>query len=160
MRSIEITNLKEFTSKLFAGTEFDDYLAPEIQISTAATFTIDGHLNEGFVGGDEMQLPENREGIVAWKKLRPVCYEIIKGKKVPQQFKIVFKMPAGFAEDFIRESGCLIGAESISGLYLNVHFKNGQLYCTTGISRSSFTMDKKLDVLWDDYMEEKLKIYR
>ena len=72
MRSIEITNLKEFTSKLFAGTEFDDYLAPEIQICTAATFTIDGRLNEGFVGDDEMQLPENREGIVAWKKLRPV----------------------------------------------------------------------------------------
>ena len=160
MRSIEITNLKEFTSKLFTGTEFDEYLAPEVQISTAATFTIDGHLNEGFVGTEQIQLPENIEGIVPRKKLRPVCFEIIKGKKVPQQFKIVFKMPAGFTQDFIKESGCLIGAESISGLYLNIHFKNGQLFCTTGISRSSFTMDRKLDLLWDDHMEEKLKIYR
>lgn len=160
MRSIEITNIKDFTSQLFAGTAFDDYLAAEVEISTAATFTIDGRINEGFVGEEEMQLPENREGIVPWKKVRAVCFEIIKGKKVPQQFKIVFRMPAAFTRSFVGDAGCQIGAESISGLYLNIHYKGGKLYCTTGVSRTSFTMDKKLDLLWDEHMEELLKSYK
>ena len=160
MRSIEISNIKDFTSQLFAGTAFDEYLAAEVLISTAATFTIDGRINEGFVGEEEMQLPENREGIIPWKKVRTICFEIIKGKKVPQQFKIVFRMPAAFTRSFVSDAGCQIGAESISGLYLNINYKGGKLYCTTGVSRSSFTMDKKLDLLWDDYMEGHLKVYK
>lgn len=160
MRSIEITNIKGFTAQLFAGTEFDQLLVTEVQINTAVAFTIDGHLDREFVGEEEMQDPANQEGIIRWQKLRPVCFEIIKGKKVPRQFRIVFKMPADMVQQFLQGSGCVIRQDQISGLYLNISFKNNQLSCTTGTSMTSFTMDKSLDQLWDEYMEQRLKIWK
>ncbi|MBQ9032272.1 MAG: hypothetical protein IJ106_12585 [Parasporobacterium sp.] len=160
MRSIEISNIKKFTAELFAGERFDRLLTAEVQISTAATFSINGYLNDVFLGEEEMQLPENREGMIRWKKLRPICFEIIKGKKVPQQFKIVFKMPLDMVRSFLKETGCAFSAEQISGLFLNLHFRDNQMYCTTGSALQTFSMDKSLDHLWDDYMEAQLKEYR
>lgn len=159
MKSIEIENIKKFTSQLFAGTVFDDMLVAEALFCTTATFSIDGHINSGFVGEEEMKLPENQEGLVTWKRLKPICFEIIKGKKVPQRFKIVFKMSQSKVEGFIRESGATTSMGQIGGLFLNVNYQDGKLQCTTGVSLRVFTMDKSLDVHWDDYMTSWLKIF-
>ena len=39
------------------------------------------------------------------------------------------------------------------GLYLNIHFENGRLSCVTGTSFKTFTLDKTLEHVWDEYAE-------
>ena len=159
MKSIEIESIKNFTTQLFAGTAFDSFLIVEAGFSTAATFAIDGHVNEEFVGEEGMKQQDFREGIVRWEKLRPICYEIIKGKKVPQQFKIVLKLSEEQTEAFLSASGSHYTAEQISGLFLNINFRSNKLYCTTGTALKLFSMDKSLELLWDEYMSQFLRSF-
>ena len=81
MRSTNIENIRNFTNRLFAGESFDGFLVTEASFSTITNITIDGHINRDFLNDAEKELPENKEGAVYWKKLRGLCYEIVKGGK-------------------------------------------------------------------------------
>ena len=157
MKSFEIDNIKNFTARLFAGSDFDAFLVKEAQFSTACTFTIDGHFNSGFLSEEEMKLPENAYGISPWKRLRPICYEIIKGKKVPSQFAIVLMYPPQKIPEFLASGRISHDPQEISGLYLNIRFRQGKLSCTAGCSLKSFSLDRKIETAWDEYMSEYLK---
>ena len=159
MRLFEIEQVKAFTSQLFAGEEFDDFLLYEAQFSTSATFTIDGRVNEPFVGEEQMQLPDFREGFVTWRKLKKICFEIIKGRKVPQQFKVVLKLSEKQTGSFLREKDAASYQEQISALFLNISFRENHLTCTTGTMMKEFSMDKTLETLWDEYAGSLLKAY-
>jgi len=159
MNYFEIGKVKEFTAQLFAGSAFDGYLVSEVLISTAATFTIDGHVNESFVGEEEMKSAPYREGLVPWQRIRPVCYEIIKGRKVPSKFRIVLRLPEQMLDQFLLETSLQRLKEQINGLFLNIRFQNQQLSCTTGTSLKTFSMDKSLEGLWDEYAKKLLLQY-
>ncbi len=152
MKLIEVDNIREFTSRLFVGEFFDNFLAVEATIYTATTFTLDGHVNKDFVGEEGMQLPEYAEGVVMWKKIKPICYDIIKGRKVPQKFKIIFKMPSYIVEAFLKRTQLNIDKNNVGGLYLNVNFQENKMNCTTGASLKTFSLDKSLEQQWDEYM--------
>lgn len=152
MRLVEIENIREFTSRLFIGESFDNFLAVETTIYTSTTFTIDGHINKDFLGDEAMQLPEYAEGVVMWKKIKPICYDIIKGKKVPQKFKIIFKMPSYIVDAFLKRAQLNIDLENVAGLYLNVNYQDSKMSCTTGASLKTFSLDKSLEQQWDEYM--------
>lgn len=152
MKLIEIENIREFTSRLFVGEFFDNFLAVEATIYTATSFTIDGHINKEFVGDEGMQLPEYAEGIAMWKKIKSICYDIIKGKRVPQKFKIIFKMPSYIVDAFLKRTQLNISRENVTGLYLNVNYQDGKMSCTTGASLKTFSLDKSLEQQWDEYM--------
>ncbi len=152
MKSIEIENIKSFTTHLFARETFDGFLVTEAAFSTITNITIDGHINREFMGEAELAMPENKEGTVFWKKLRPLCYEIIKGQKVPLRFKIVFMMPSETVLNFLDSAGLDYEPIQVNALFLNVNFQEGKLVCTTGTSMKEFTMDKSLEYAWDDQM--------
>ena len=159
MNYFEISKIKEFTAQLFAGTAFDEYLLSEVLICTAATFTIDGHVNESFVGEDGMKSAPFREGLVSWQKIRPVCYEIIKGRKVPSRFRIVLKYPERMLDQFLSESGLQGMKDQVGGLFININYQNQQLSCTTGTALRTFSLDKSLEGLWDEYAKKLLQMY-
>lgn len=154
MKSINIENIKTFTTHLFARETFDGFLVTEASFSTITNITIDGHINRDFMGAAELALPENQEGTVYWKKLRPLCYEIIKGQKVPLRFKIVFMMPKDLVLSFLDSAGLDFEPVQVNALFLNVNFQDGKLVCTTGTSMREFTMDKSLEYAWDDQMSK------
>ena len=159
MDYIEISKIKEFTAQLFAGNAFDEYLLSEVLISTAATFTIDGHVNESFVGEDGMKSAQYREGLVPWQKIRPVCYEIIKGRKVPSRFRIVLKCPEQILDQFLTTTGTQGMKEQIGGLFININYQDQKLSCTTGTALKTFSLDKSLEGLWDEYAKKLLAQY-
>ncbi len=35
-------------------------------------------------------------------------------------------------------------------MYLNIRYETGELYCVTGTSLNFFTMDKSLEIEWDE----------
>ena len=149
MRVFEIDNVKKFTSNLFVGDAFDDFLVTEASFSTLTNITIDGHMNREFMGEAELAMPANRDMVISWRSLKPLCYNIIKGQKVPLRFKIIFMLPNEIVLKFLDDEGLDIEPIEINALFLNVKFESGSLTCTTGTSMKIFTLDKSLEDAWE-----------
>ncbi len=154
MRLIEVENIKALTSHLFAKDSFDKFLATEVSISALNTITIDGHINEQYLDEKEIALPENKEGVIYWSKIRSLCYEIIKGRKVPLRFKIVFALPRHLFGAFLKKVNLGMSPDDINALFLNIGFQANKLTCTTAVSLKSFSLDKSLENAWDEYINK------
>ena len=73
-------------SKFLAGDAFDSFLLEQATISTYNTFTIDGRQNRDFYTLEEWEDQEIRPyEFTAWKKIRPVCFDLIKGKRTDRK---------------------------------------------------------------------------
>ena len=87
MVALKIEEQKAFTAGLFIGEIFDKFLVREAEIVTYNQFTIDGKVRQGYFSEEELE--ENRiEEYSSWKTLKPVCYSLIKGKRLPESFRI------------------------------------------------------------------------
>lgn len=157
---LKINDMKTFTSLLLVKNTFDKMELVEGTIKTHSTFVINGAKNASYYT-DTDEEPENQkenlqcsflpDEYVTWEKLRPVCYEIIKGKRLPLYFKFVFRL------DNSRTAGLLAGLPDwnpadIAGLFLNIKYENGVLSLTTGTSLKTFTLDKSLDKAFDSFI--------
>lgn len=157
MIALRIEDLKSFTQKLFLGTDFDDFLLTEAKITTFNTFTIDGRIRRNFYTEEEKQELQLLE-YSFWKTIRPICFSLIKGKRLPGSFHISLQADKQRTEAFLTEKQIpSIPSEQIKGLYLHIRYDDGKLFCITGSSLTVFTMDKTLEREWDVYAEELLK---
>ncbi|SEP86151.1 hypothetical protein SAMN02910289_00709 [Lachnospiraceae bacterium RM5] len=146
-----IDNIKNFTTHLFSKNTFDYCMVNEVKISTYSTFTIDGHLNYDYFS-DEEKNDINNEHLVSWSKLRPICFDLIKGKKLPISFSIIFAMKRSFLNKLINENNIDIDPEDINDLFMNIKYKDDKLTLTTGVSLKIFTLDKSLENAFDKYI--------
>lgn len=154
MNSVNISDIKTFMGKLLTDTTFDEYLVEEVSITTYNTFNINGHLHKPFFTSEEYNLLEEKE-LSRWSSLKPICYQIIKGKKTPSKFLLVFKLPIKHVEQFLTQNGIDINnVDEISGLYMNIRFENGTLDCISATSLKSFTLDKTIEKAFDSYAEK------
>ena len=153
MNSVNISDIKTFMGKLLTYTTFDEYLVEEVSITTYNTFNINGHLYKPFFTSEEYNLLEEKE-LSRWSSLKPICYQIIKGKKTPSKFLLVFKLPIKHVEQFLTQNGIDINnVDEITGLYMNIRFENGTLDCISATSLKSFTLDKTIEKAFDSYAE-------
>ena len=60
-------------------------------------------------------------------------------------------------ERFVKARGSGLLPEQVGGLYLNIQYENGEMYCITGTSLQVFTMDKSLEREWDESVRQFLK---
>ncbi len=156
MIALKIDDVKQFTSKLFVGSTFDKFLVREVTIVTYNSFSIDGHIKQGYY--TEAELEENRiEDLSSWGTLKPFCFSLIKGKKLPGSFQIVLQIAPADVEAFLSHSQLAVPADQITGLYVNIRYEDGALNCVTGTSVSFFTLDKSLDREWDEAVKLFLK---
>lgn len=156
MVALKIEDLKNFTSKLFVGEMFDSWLVREASIVTYNTFTIDGRVRQGYYSDEELELKKIEE-FSSWKTIKPFCFSLIKGKKLPESFHITMQLAPGAAEAFVKRSGVDIRADQINGLYLNIRYENGVLHCVSGTSLKIFTLDRQVDQEWDLAVQEFMK---
>ena len=138
MQALNITNLKDFTNKLFIGEVFDHFLVTEASITTFGTFFIDGKLQNDFFDSDEQTaLRESGRSYALWKEIKPYCCSVIRGKLPISEITRLFPDKAGSFSD-------------IGNFYLNVQYRNQNVLCTTGVSLHTFTPGVKPGTLWDD----------
>ena len=133
-------------SHLLLKSTFDEFSLIEGSITTFNKFTIDGFIQKDF-------FEEAPEKIYSdWKDLREFCFNIIKGKRTPLQFKFVLSLAKENFEKFLTDNK-LEGfkPENIQGLYLNFRYDGTNLQCVTGTSLNLFTLDKSLETAWDDF---------
>lgn len=158
MKAFKILDLKDFMSKLLLKETFDQFALIEASITTFCTFTIDGLLKPDFFDTDQQTaMKENHITYALWKEMKPHCYSVIRGKRTPLAFKIVFQIPYRQTEQILKNSGLPLSMEMVSGLFLNLQFKNNELFCTTGTSLKTFLPDKSLEHLWDSMIPAFLK---
>ena len=58
MLALKITDIRDFTNKLFIGEVFDKFCLSEATVTTFNTFTIDGRLQKDFFDTDSRARPD------------------------------------------------------------------------------------------------------
>lgn len=150
MLAIQIKGIKAFMAKLLNTEIFDVFLLEEAQIQTANTFIIDGHLNRDFYTKEELE----ESNLVScdlspWKDMRSICFQLIKGKRVPLLLKLTFVYNPQDARTLLEESGGKEFVPLLKSLVLNIKYDQKGLLLTTGTSFTTFLMDKTPDLIWD-----------
>lgn len=153
MISLKILDVKSFMSKLLIGSAFDTFWLSEASITTFVTYTIDGTLHHDFFDSESAEAQHAEEqSCTTWKEIKPFCFSIMKGKRTPLHFKIVFQLSHTNVQKLLLQSGLSFSPEDIFGLFLNFQFDGSTLTCTTGTSLRFFTMDKTLEHTWEDML--------
>ncbi|OYO87273.1 hypothetical protein CG709_14250, partial [Lachnotalea glycerini] len=114
MISLQIIDVKDFMSKLLISDTFHKFLLSEAIITTYNSFTIDGHINKDFYTAQELE--ENnisQQSMSYWEALKPFCFELIKGKKTPLSFKIVFVLSQQNVSRLLDQSGVAFTEDDI-----------------------------------------------
>jgi hypothetical protein len=87
---------------------------------------------------------------VTWREYKQMAYQMIRGKKVPPLFRLVFRLPGKETEKLLERAGGELLTEDVQGVYLNVKYEKKKLGIVTGVSLRKFSMDKALEREWDD----------
>ena len=149
MLALKITDVKDFMNKLLIGEVFDRFSLVEASVTTFNTFTINGKLHYDFFDTDtKAAFEENSTEYSLWHDVKPYCFSIIRGKRTPLSFRIVFELSPDQARSMLKNEKDI--NSPVCNFFLNIQFKNQTLLCTTGVSYSSFSLDKRLEHLWDD----------
>ncbi len=158
MIALQLLEVKNCMHKLLLTDTFDEFSFIDGNITTFATFTLDGYIHKEYYNTDEQEseLLLQRE-FTTWGEMRDYCYHLIKGKNTPLSFKFVLSLSRMNTEKLLARDLPHIALDTIQGLYLNFQYEKGVLECITGTSTKTFTMDKSLDHLWDDVSTKYLK---
>lgn len=135
MQLYEINDIKKLTTELFVNNTFNHFSFIEGTCSTYANFSISGKVNTDYYDGDS---DASFFEYAIWEQMKPVFFQIIKGKRLPLQFKITLAL----SDD----------SDVVKTRLINIRYEAGKLSIVTGISYKTFSMDKSHEKLWDDYI--------
>jgi hypothetical protein len=155
MIALEIKTIKKFMNSLLVSQQFEHFLVEEAVITTFNTFNIDGHIVKEFFTNEELEELYTHQDVnfSSWKDIRPICFELIKGKKTPVSFKVVLLASNELIEKIAANPECGVAANLIRSLVINIRYDNGKVTCITGTSFTTFVMDKSVEKLWDIYVK-------
>lgn len=136
-------------AQLLLSETFDHFSFIEGEIVTFNTFKIDGFIQKDFFDAEE-EPPQYSY----WENLREYCFSIIRGKRTPLSFHLVFSLSPSNTERLIARNTPSLQAKDVQGLYLNIRYDGKHLSCITGTSFKTFTMDKSLEHAWDEMVQK------
>ena len=155
LQSYQIQDLKDFMKKLLLTETFDAFLLSEASVTTYAAFHLDGSIHPDYFSTDEAETLTTEQCVyVLWKRVRPLFFELMKGKNTPLSFQIVFRLAQYNVESLLRQSGLSYRPEDVEGLFLTLRYDGTQLSCISGSSLRIFTLDHSLDHAWDAMLEK------
>lgn len=147
--------MKTFTHHLLVADTFDNFLMAEATISTAHTYQIDGHINKDFFTTEELaDSPVLPYDFSQWKDMKPLCFNLIKGKRTPLFFKFVLHLKPEQVGKLMAAGNSSVSAEQIKALVLTIKYDGTQAVLTTGSAFHTFLMSKEPDTLWDKALQQ------
>ena len=156
MIQLIIEDVKKLTDLLFVQETFDRFLMSEAHFVTGITIDLDGTLNSDYYDTDEFSALFDQR-TVTWGNMKKLCFQIIKGRKLPKRFRIVLKLAEADIPAWIAKNGLNLASETVKGLFITFRYENQQLSCTSGTALSVFTLDKSLEQAWDGQMVRMFK---
>lgn len=158
MTSFQVKELKNFMTKLLTTDCFDSFLLAEASVSSQAEYTIDGHINRDFYTREELDDPQVCPyRFVRWSEIRPVCFQIIRGKRAPSRFKFVLYLAPDYVPGVLKGADPALSPEQVKALVLTIRYDGASAALVTGTSFSTFVLDKTLDAQWDKTMRRFLE---
>ncbi|WMC91993.1 DUF5721 family protein [Kineothrix sp. MB12-C1] len=155
MKAYQINDLKNFMNKLLLSESFDFFLLEEGTIVTYNTFHIDGHIRKDFYTKEEQEdsslCPYD---FSLWKDMRPLCFQLIKGKRTPISFKFVLLLLPGHRNKILSTGGYEEQAHQVKSFLLTVKYDGTAATIITGTSTNTFLMDKTPEHLWDQAFQK------
>lgn len=152
MKAYQIKDVKNFMSRLLGTDAFDSFLLAEASITTYNTFLIDGHMVREFFTGDvhdDSIMPPHE--FSEWKNMRSLCFDLIKGKRTPVNFKFILHLKPELIDQILQGNDSDVSLSDIKAFVLNIKYDGSMLTCITATAFYTFLPDKTPDKLWDDY---------
>ena len=84
-----------------------------------------------------------------WGTVRHHIFNVIKGNKLPLNFKIVLILSDANINRIIEQNHLNLPTSDIANLSLNIYFDGEKISLTTMASMNIFSMDKTLANIWD-----------
>lgn len=151
MKAYQIKDVKNFMGRLLRTDLFDSFLLAEASITTYNRFVIDGHIEKGFFFGDVNDaalLPPYE--FSEWKNMRALCFDLIKGKRTPVNFKLVLHLKPERIAQILQTNKVGLSLSDVKAFVLNIKYDGSMLTCITATAFHTFFPDKTPDKLWDD----------
>lgn len=154
MIALSIIDVKDFMNKLLIGEVFDRFFLVEASVTTFNTFTIDGRLQQDFFDTDTVAMHKsNSIEYSLWRDVKPYCFSVIRGRRTPLNFRIVLQLSPKQTQQILNPS-FPDGSVPDCRFCLNLQYRNDSLLCTTGVSYTSFCLDKRPEHLWDEIIRK------
>lgn len=162
---LKIKGIKQLMHLLLSENEtaFDQFLLAKAEITTHMTTTVDGHMSNDYYTTeelDELKAAAESEGRIFSEKMvryhtaKSLCYQLIKGKKVPKAFMFSFYLADENVDKFLAGADTAFTRQDIAGLSMNLKYENGELTCTSATALTIFSTDKSLDKAWDNMVRK------
>ncbi|MBO5387807.1 MAG: hypothetical protein J6A59_06695, partial [Lachnospiraceae bacterium] len=126
MKSYDIEDTKEYMNQLLVNERFDSFYLYEARVKGALDYFIGGKLNMDYYDEDERKELEESE-YISWGQVKHVIYDLMKGKKLPINFKIILMFNRDNITRLIEMNNLPVKAEDVGALFYNIHFEAGQL---------------------------------
>ena len=152
MTAFQILEMKHFMAKLLTEDCFDSFLLEKASVSCAVSYEIDGRVNPEFYQDDET--PDASYPFLPWKSIRPVLFQMIRGKHTPLSFKFVLHLMPQYVPGVMKGADPSLKPEQVQALVLTIKYDGSAIRLTTGTAFSSFVPDKTLDAQWDKTMRQ------
>lgn len=154
MIALSIIDVKDFMNKFLIGEVFDRFFLVEASVTTFNTFTIDGRLQQDFFDTDTAAMHKsNSIEYSLWRDVKPYCFSVIRGRRTPLNFRIVLQLSHKQTQQILNPS-FPDGSVPDCRFCLNLQYRNDSLLCTTGVSYTSFCLDKRPEHLWDEMIRK------
>lgn len=150
MLAFQIKDTKIFMQLLLMKEYFDHFLVEEATITTFNTFHINGRIMKDFYTKEELEeSPEKNEEFSSWKDIRPIAFQLIKGKKTPLGFQFTFHLHREAALKLLASEECTVPENALKAFVLNIKYDGSHVTCITATALNTFLMDKSADTVWD-----------
>ena len=149
MTAFQITSVKHFMNRLLLSDSFNIFLLEEAVISTANTFTIDGHVNRDFFRTGDDEDPDGLLEFRSWGELKGLCFDLIKGKRTPLFFRFTLQLAPDKAAALLRSQNCDVDPGQVKALALNIRYDGTKAVLTTATAYHTFLPSKAPDAIWD-----------
>ena len=154
MISLKILELNRFMAKLLKSELFDNFLLREGFVRTYMEYRFQGKLYTDYFETEEQERYQNRE-YVLWGEVKPFFLELIKGKRTPLAIQLHLIFPEEEAAKLLSQAQVPL-LEERPTLSLQRRFENGTARIFTGVSRSTFSLDRSVEEAWDAGVKELL----
>ncbi|MBE5932831.1 MAG: hypothetical protein E7263_05350 [Lachnospiraceae bacterium] len=153
MKSFDVEDIKNYMNQLLVNERFDSFYLYEARVKGAIDYFIGGKLNRDYFDEGEIEDIKDTD-YISWGKVKQTIYDLMKGNKLPINFKIILMFNRDNITRLIEMNNLPVKPEDIGALFYNIHYESGQLNITTGTSLKVFTLDKRLEQLWDETVEK------
>jgi hypothetical protein len=154
MLVLKILDVKRCMNDILATELFDKFQLAEASIITKVSYVIDGHVTPDFFSEEEAEQEGiDAQGCMPYGFLRPLCFDMIKGKRTPRSFRFTFLLPRAEIIRLLETEPALpIRETDVANLTMNVKYAEETLQVTTSCSMHTFLLDKSLELLWDRWV--------